>query len=187
MPRRGNWFLRLVGRSALRLGGWRFAGGIPNLAKAVLIVVPHTSNWDFPIGVSAMFAIGLRVTWLGKHTLFRGPFGPVMRWLGGISVDRTASAGVVDQIVALFNESEKMLLGLAPEGTRSRVDRWKTGFYHIAHGARIPILPIAFDWGTRSIRFGESLQPTGQVEEDIEVLKGFFVGAAGRKQVRCAG
>jgi len=181
MPRRGSWILRQVGRTGLRLAGWRFDGEIPNVSKAVVIVVPHTSNWDFPIGVLGMFAVDIRVSWLGKHTLFRGLVGSVMRWLGGIAIDRTGSAGVVEQIVELFDRSDQMLLGLSPEGTRSRVERWKTGFYHIANGARIPIVPIAFNWASRTIRFGPVLRTTGQVEEDIEILEKFFEGAKGKK------
>ncbi len=161
--------------------GWRFAGGIPNVSKAVVIVAPHTSNWDFLLGIAGVFAVGVRFSFLGKHTLFRGISGVFMRWLGGIPVDRRASSGVVDQTVDLFNNRDWLLLGLSPEGTRSRVDRWRTGFYHIANGAGVPIVPVSFDYSTRVIHFGQALMPSGDMGNDLAALKVFFVGVTGRR------
>jgi len=166
---------------ALSLTGWRFEGAIPNVAKGVIIVGPHTSNWDFLLGVAAMFALGLRVSWLGKHTVFRRPFGPLMRWLGGIAIDRRASVGVVEQIIATFDARDSLILGLSPEGTRSRVKRWKTGFYHIALGAGVPIIPVAFDYSAKVVNLGEGLAPTGDLEADIEVLRLFLARAVGKR------
>lgn len=151
------------------------------MAKAVAIVVPHTSNWDFVIGVLGLFAVGIRVSWLGKHTIFKPPWGVLMRWLGGIPIDRRSSAGVVEQIVELFNSSDAMLLGLSPEGTRRQVTRWRTGFYHIAHGAGCPVVPIAFDYPSHTIRFGEPLMPSGNMEADLDQLGRFFSGVVGKK------
>lgn len=164
----------------MRWAGWSFEGAIPNVAKAVVIVAPHTSNWDFFIGVAAMFALGLRVVFLGKHTLFRWPLGMVMRWLGGVPVDRRTSKGVVQQTVRLFETDDRVILALSPEGTRSEVDRWRTGFYHVAHGAGVPVIPVSLDWGRKTIRIGGAVATTGDLAADLAVFKDFFLGSTGR-------
>ncbi|MEE4272220.1 MAG: lysophospholipid acyltransferase family protein [Thermoanaerobaculales bacterium] len=181
-PQRGNALSAALGRCALRLSGWRFDGAIPDVPKGVVIVAPHTSNWDFPLGVAAMFALGLRVTFLGKHTLFGRALGPTMRWLGGIPVDRSAPSGVVGETVRLFNDREKMILALSPEGTRSNVKRWKTGFYRIAVDGGVPIIPVAFDWGARCIWLGQCFEPTGNVVVDLRALEAFYEGIHGRRR-----
>lgn len=181
VPRRGNFFSSTVGRTLLGLSGWRFEGVVPNVPKAVVIVVPHTSNWDFIVGVVAVFALGLRASFLGKHTLFDFPLGPMMRWLGGLPVDRRSARGVVEGTVALFDQTDQLILGLSPEGTRKSVDRWKTGFYYVALEAGVPIIPVAFDYTRKVIRFGERFDPTGEIEDDLMVLEGFFTGIEGRR------
>ncbi len=155
---------------------------MPNVSKAVIIVAPHTSNWDFLIGVSALFALGLRARFLGKHTLFKGPLGSLMRWLGGVPVDRRAARGVVDETVGLFAASDRMILALSPEGTRRSVDRWKTGFYYVALKAQVPIVPVAFDYRRKRIRFGERFDPTGNLQQDFRDLERFFRGIEGRRR-----
>jgi 1-acyl-sn-glycerol-3-phosphate acyltransferase len=154
----------------LRLAGWRFAGEIPNRPKLVFIVAPHTSNWDFVVGIAAVFALGLRVTFLGKHTLFRQPLGIVMRWLGGIPVVRHSRQNVVEQTVHLIGEMPRVALGLSPEGTRRKLPRWRSGFHYVARGAGIPIAPVAFDYSTRTIRFFPLHRPSESVDEDLRVL-----------------
>jgi 1-acyl-sn-glycerol-3-phosphate acyltransferase len=181
IPRRGNALSSGLGRAFLRILGWRFRGSVPNVAKAVLIVAPHTSNWDFFVGVAAMFALGLRVDFLGKHSLFFEPLGSIMRWLGGIAVDRRTTSGVVDQTVALIASRDQILLGLSPEGTRSSVERWKSGFYFIADRAGVPIVPASLDYGRREIRIGEAFETTGELEADLPHLLGFFSGIAGKR------
>ncbi|MGD8441244.1 MAG: lysophospholipid acyltransferase family protein [Holophagae bacterium] len=181
VPTRGNGFSRWLGRLAFNGLGWRFEGSIPNLPKAVVIVAPHTSNWDFVIGVAAMFAVGIRVVFLGKHTLFRPPLGRLMRWLGGLPVDRRAASGVVDEAIGMFAQHDSMILALSPEGTRRRVARWKTGFYYVAVGADVPIVPVAFNYSTRVIRFGAPLRPSGDLETDLRRLSEFFAHATGFK------
>lgn len=180
-PRRGNAFSAALGRWFLGLLGWRFLGSIPDVLRAVIIVAPHTSNIDFFIGVAVMFALGLRVRFLGKHTLFFWPLGSVMRWLGGIPVDRRVATGVVDETVKLFAARDQLILALAPEGTRKSVGRWKTGFYFVAQKAEVPIVPIAFDYRQKRIRIGERFDPTGRLEDDLSVLERFFFGAEGRR------
>ncbi|MGH8518963.1 MAG: 1-acyl-sn-glycerol-3-phosphate acyltransferase, partial [Panacagrimonas sp.] len=137
-------------------------------------------NWDFVIGIAAKFALRLRVLFLGKDTLFRFPLGPLMRGLGGLPVDRSASHDVVSGIVDAFGSRERLILALAPEGTRKRVERWRTGFYHIAHGANVPILPVALDWGTRTIRIGTAFPTSGDLDADLPLLQRHFEGVRGR-------
>jgi 1-acyl-sn-glycerol-3-phosphate acyltransferase len=164
IPRRGSAFWRWLGRTLLRLSNWRLEGAFPDVPRCVVAVAPHTSNWDFPVGASAMFALDLRLKYIGKHTLFVWPLAPFLRWMGGIPVDRSAAHGVVGEAVDAFRASPALMLVIAPEGTRSKVHRFKTGFLHIARGAGVPVALVALDWGTRTIRIG----PVVEVGEDIE-------------------
>ena len=167
----GNPARRALGRFVLRLAGWRIAGDVPAEPKFVAIVAPHTSNWDFFIGVAAMFALDLRVRWLGKHTLFWWPLGWLLRALGGWPVRRDSPRGVVTEVADAIRAQPRFILGLAPEGTRRRVDEWRTGFYRIAERAGVPIVPVALDWGHREIAIGEPEFPTGDATRDIERLR----------------
>jgi 1-acyl-sn-glycerol-3-phosphate acyltransferase len=169
-----------MARWLLRRAQWRFVGTFPDVPKAVIIVAPHTSNWDFPLGILVIFALGLRISWLGKHTLFWWPLGPLMRWLDGIPVRRGESSGTVAEIVAKFHQRPLMLLALSPEGTRKAVNRWRMGFAHIAAGAGVPVVPVAFDWGRREVRLGHAFELTGAVEADEMALRSWFTGATGR-------
>ena len=164
----------------MRLTGWRFEGALPNEPKFVIIVAPHTSNWDFPVGVMALFAIGFRVSFLGKHTIFKWPYGIFMRWLGGIPVERTVSRDRVGESIAAFNAQEKLILVIAPEGTRKLVPRWRTGFYHVAHGAHVPIVPIAFDFALRLIRVHPPFHTTGDKERDLAEIKELYRNVTGK-------
>ena len=160
--------------------GWNVEGEIPNLPKLVIIAAPHTSNWDFVVGVSAKLALGLDVMWLGKDTLFRGPRGWMMRRLGGRPVDRYASHDVVRDVVGEFARRDRLIVALAPEGTRKRVERWRTGFYHIAHAARVPIVPVALNFGARAVQIGAPFTTTGDVDADIAALRQRYAGVRGR-------
>jgi 1-acyl-sn-glycerol-3-phosphate acyltransferase len=181
IPRSGGPVSRALGRWTLGLLRWRVEGTLPDVPKLVIIAAPHTSNWDFVVGIAAKLALGLRILWFGKNTLFRGPLGPIMRSLGGMPVDRKSSHDVVSQTVAEFARHDRMVLGLAPEGTRKRVERWRTGFYHIAHGAQVPILPVALNWAERAIEIGEPFVTTGNLEADVAALQSRFSGAVGRR------
>ena len=180
IPRRGNAAVRAFGRWLLRLLGWRVEGEMPNLPKFVAAVAPHTSNWDFVVGAAAMFALDLKIEFIGKHTLFRGPLAPVMRWMGGIPVDRSSAHGVVGEAVAAFARVDRRVLAIAPQGTRRPVPRFKTGFLHIARGAGVPVMLAAFDYDARVIRFG----PTLEIGEDIEAerarIEALFAPIRGR-------
>jgi 1-acyl-sn-glycerol-3-phosphate acyltransferase len=164
LPRRFGPWTRALGATALGIAGWRFEGAPPDVARMVVVVAPHTSNWDFPIGVAAMLALGLRVRWLGKHSLFRGPIGAMLRWLGGIPVRRGERLGAVDDAVDAFRAHNRLLIALAPEGTRRRVDDWKTGYYTIAERAGVPVLPVWLDWSRRVVGFGPAVAATGGAE-----------------------
>lgn len=172
---RGNWFMRTLMITLMRLTGWRFAGeGFPDVRKFVIIVAPHTSNWDFIVGVMAMYALGLRGTFLGKDTLFRFPLGLLMRFLGGFPVDRTSRSDVVTQTVELVQRADRVAIVLSPEGTRKRTEKWRTGFYWIAHKAGIPVLPVAFDFSTRTIHVFPLFTTTGDVGRDLPLLRALY-------------
>ncbi|HET9011004.1 MAG TPA: lysophospholipid acyltransferase family protein [Gemmatimonadaceae bacterium] len=173
-PRRNRPVLRTFGRTALALVRWRIVGRVPDQPKFVAIVAPHTSNWDFPLGVLVMFALDLKVHWFGKDTLFRTPLGPLFRLLGGRPVNRAVPEGVVDEMAAVVRAEPRFILALAPEGTRKRVARWRTGFYHLAERADIPILPVSFDWAKREVTLGTLMRPTGDIAADFALLQGKF-------------
>ena len=182
VPRRGGIVGRTFGALGLKLLGWRIEGDVPDHPRMVAIVAPHTSNWDFPVGLFARYALRLDASWLGKHTLFRPPFGWIMRRWGGIAVDRSAAHDVVAQTIAAFSSRPRVFLVITPEGTRKQVARWRTGFWHIAKGAGVPILPIAFDWGARVIRFFPAFMPRENADEDIVELQSQYAGTRGRKR-----
>jgi 1-acyl-sn-glycerol-3-phosphate acyltransferase len=180
VPRSGGPIGRALGALALRLLGWRIEGPVPDHPKMVAIIAPHTSNWDFAVGLFARYALRLDASWLGKHTLFRPPFGWIMRRWGGIAVDRSAAHDVVSQTIDAFSSRQRVFLVITPEGTRKQVSRWKTGFWHIARGAGVPILPIVFDWGARVIRFHPAFMPRADVDEDVRELQSLYAGTRGR-------
>ena len=173
--------LNLVGRVILRLGGWTIVGEMPPNPKFVAIAGPHTSNWDFPIFMAFVGVMRLEVRFLGKHTLFKGPLGWLFYWLGGIPVTRKVGEGkdVVAAAVQVFNENDRLILGLAPEGTRSKVNRWKNGFYRIAEGAGVPILPVYLDNSKREIGIGALFHPTGDIKAEVAAIQAFYAGKVG--------
>lgn len=172
--RRGNLLGMATARLMMLASGWRFEGALPNLRQFVLIVAPHTSNWDFPIGIMAMFALDLRATFLGKDTLFNPAFGYVFRWMGGVPVDRRSPHNVVEQTIEYFKTRDQMVLALSPEGTRKRTPRWRTGFYWVAVGAGVPIVPVALDFPRRKYVIHAPQMMTGDAEQDIAHLQTFF-------------
>lgn len=175
IAQRGNWFMRWMMIGLMRLTGWRFTGEIiPDRRKFVLIVAPHTSNWDFPLGIMAMYAIGLHGTFLGKDTLFKFPMGILMRFLGGFPVDRSARSDVVTQTTELVARMDKVIVVLSPEGTRKLTPRWRSGFYWIASKSGIPILPVAFDYGRKAIHIFPLFEPTGDQDRDIATLRALY-------------
>jgi len=134
-----------LGTLYLRLFGWTIEGKLPPDRKWIGIVAPHTSNWDFAHTLAVSFHLRVAAYWIGKHTLFRGPFGWLLRRFGGVPVDRQSSRNYVDQAVQAFNERDELVLGIAPAGTRKRTDKWKSGFYYIARGARVRIVLVSLE------------------------------------------
>jgi 1-acyl-sn-glycerol-3-phosphate acyltransferase len=162
------------------LAGWRVVGDFPPaLQKAVLVVAPHTSNWDFIVLILAKFTLGVHVSFIGKHTLFRGPFGWWLRNLGGIPVDRAQPGGVVETVVDQMRTAEQMYFALAPEGTRSLGAGWKTGFHRIAVKTGVPVVPVIIDAGRRELRIADPMTCTGDINTDFAHLAGIFATAAG--------
>ena len=172
---RRHAFVRWIGRSILRLGGWRMEGAFPDLPKVVLIGAPHSSNWDGVWGFAAKMAMGLDIKILGKDSLFRVPLlGAALRHLGVIPVDRSAAQGVVEQAAAMIVQAEKFWFGLAPEGTRKPVDRWKPGFWRIARAADVPVLPAYFHYPEKIIGIGEPFRLSDDMNADITRIRTWY-------------
>lgn len=178
LPKRNLPRIAALARFAFTQTGWRIEGEIPNLPQFVAVGAPHTSSSDFFVGMLLILGLDLRVSWMGKHTLFTPPLGGIMRWLGGLAIDRSGRHQVVDQVVAAFAAQPKLIVGLMPEGTRKRagipVKEWKTGFYYIAQGAQVPILPLRIDNAGKRIVFGPLLIPTGAIDADLAKLQQFY-------------
>lgn len=170
-----------IGWLILKLSGWRTSGHLPADPKAIIIGAPHTSNWDFPLAMAAIFTRRWPMYWVGKHTLFRPAYGWFMRWLGGIALDRSQASNTVNAYVDLFAQHDSLYITLAPEGTRSLVTRWKSGFYHIAAGAQIPIVLGFIDKKTKTIGLGPAITVTGNLEKDMETIGSYYASKEGIK------
>lgn len=174
VPRWHNAFLKTVGLAALRLLGWRLDIHLPDRAKLVIIGAPHTSNWDGVIAVATIFVIQVRINWWVKHTVFRWPFKNLVTWLGGVPVRRGAAQGMVDETVASFRERPHLILAIAPEGTRQRAEKWKKGFYRVAHQAGVPIVLAYFDYRRKICGTGPVITPTGDYAADTATMLEFY-------------
>jgi len=163
-----------------RLLGWKFQGQFPPVSKCVVIVVPHTHWMDFFIGLMVRKLIGVEINYIGKKSLFEGPFGWFFKWTGGAPVDRGKRSDTVEAVAQLFAERKEFRLALAPEGTRKKVNTWKTGYYYIALAAKVPIVLVAFDYGTKTVRFSEPRYPTGDYETDYASYRRFYEGVVGK-------
>lgn len=161
--------------------GWKIVG-IENaeVKKSVMMVMPHTSNHDFYLGIFTRGISGLEMNWVGKKELFKFPFGYYFRSVGGEPLDRSGGLNKVDAIVSIFERKEIFRLAIAPEGTRKEVKEIRTGFYFIALKAKVPIIPVAFDWGKKEVRLGKPFLPTGNYEADLEILKSNYKGVMGK-------
>ena len=177
-----NTLLRGFSVAFLKLTGWKLQGSLPpNGAKSVLIAAPHTSNWDLPYTLMVAFALKLNIYWMGKAQIFRWPFGGVMRWLGGIPVQRDKSNNLVAVSIEAIKAADGPLqLIVPPEGTRSKTRYWKTGFYHIAVGAQVPIVMAYMDYGRKISGLGPVFQPTGDVDADMAAIKAFYAPFKGK-------
>jgi len=170
-----------IAHALLSMAGWRLVITPPPGPKGILIVYPHTSNWDFIIGMLYKFSVGLRANWLGKDSLFRWPFGRLLTRLGGIPVNRRERSGYVTNILAEFEGRDWMWLAMAPEGTRSYTDHWKSGFYQIALAAHLPIGLAYIDYATRRVGVDTYVTLSGDLDRDFEMIRNFYSPKRGRR------
>ena len=171
---------RWLGWLMLRLGGWEIKGRPPAADKYLVIAYPHTSNWDVPYTLAICLQFGLQIHWMGKSSLFRGPMGPLMRWLGGIPVYIGQTRNTVQQMVEAFDSQDQLILVIAPEANRAYVERWKSGFYHIASGAGVPIVLGYLDFDRREGGYLRVLAPCGNLERDLATIKTEYRGIKGK-------
>jgi 1-acyl-sn-glycerol-3-phosphate acyltransferase len=175
--RSGNqsgWFKYFLGKTWMKLMGWEFEGKLPPQGKFILLCSPHTSNWDFIYLLAIMFMLRIKVSWFGKHTLFKKPFGGLMSWLGGIPVDRRNAHGMVAQIVERFQMQNDLIIAVTPSGTRKRTEFWKSGFYQIAYKAQVPVLLGYADYAKKKAGTGPSFIPTGDIKADMDMIREFY-------------
>ena len=182
-PRRpGLWdrVRRFLGRRYLALTGWRVEGEIPSDAKLVIVAAPHTSYWDFSHMIGFGFAEGIYISVLMKASLFWGPLGVLLRGMGGLPVERSRAHGLVESTVRALDKTDEFLMVIAPEGTRARREYWKSGFYHVARGAGVPIAMGFLDYGRRTVGIGPVFWPSGDVESDVAALQTFYADKQGK-------
>jgi 1-acyl-sn-glycerol-3-phosphate acyltransferase len=174
-PRKGNALSRAFGRALLGALRFGFEGTFPDVRRGVLVVAPHTSNWDFQVGMGARWALGLDAHWMGKHTIFQpAPLGAFWRATGGIAVDRSSPEKALAAVKALYDRPEGLIIAIAPEGTRYAVERWKSGYHRIARAAGVPVLPVAFDWKARVVRLHPAFETSEDYAADTAALMALF-------------
>jgi 1-acyl-sn-glycerol-3-phosphate acyltransferase len=178
--------MRWICGAYLRLSGWTIEGDWPSLDKAVLVAAPHTSNWDGINMLAAAAWFRVKLSWMGKKSLTEGPFGGLIKWLGCVPVDRSASHDLVKAMGQAFAATPHMILAIPPEGTRSLTRQWKTGFYHIAVQARVPIIVTVLDYGTKTIRIAAVISPSGDYDDDLALILGHYDGAMGKNVAQFA-
>lgn len=170
----------LIAKLFLAITGWKLEGEVPEDDRVVLIAAPHTTNWDFAYLLALGFAHGYHVNWMGKHSLFRAPFGGIMRALGGVPVQRDRRTDLVSRMAKIFEEREHLVLTIPPEGTRGLADHWKSGFYQIAMAAKVPVHLGYLDYPSRRGGFGPAIQLTGDVKADMDVIRAFYADKRGK-------
>lgn len=174
-----NTACRWLSHVILKIIGWKVVSDPPERSRYVLVAAPHTSNWDFLLLILAAFVTRLDVHWMGKDTLFPKPFAGFVRWMGGVAIDRSRSNNTVEQMVEHFRTNKELVVVIPPEGTRSAVTRWKTGFYHIANGANVPLVLSYIDTATKTMGFGETFLTTGEIEKDMMFIQSFYADKRG--------
>lgn len=173
-------------RALLRWSGWRLVGNAPSVTRCLIIFAPHTSNWDFPLLLCVRFAFGRPVAYLAKDTLFRFPIAGVLRWTGAVPVERTERHSLVQTLTRAFRERSELWLAMSPEGTRARTDHWKSGFYHVAREARVPLLLAFIDAEKRECGLGELIELSGDIEADLARLRAFYSKKTGIRPERAS-
>ncbi|MEK6200540.1 MAG: lysophospholipid acyltransferase family protein, partial [Psychrobacter sp.] len=185
VPRRGNKVAPVLASVLLKASGWRTVGEIPDIPQAVVLALPHTSNVDGVYAIPSLFALDLQISIMGKHTLFKIPvLAQLLRWMGVVPIDRGNKGSVLQASIDKFKTGEPLFLGLSPEGTRQYTKDWKTGFYYLALGANVPILPVAMDYKTKEIRFMSLVHPTGDIAADLPKIYGQYQGVVPRHPER---
>lgn len=174
VPRRGNAFSRWLGRRLLNLIGWRMVGEFPNERKCILLGAPHTSNFDVVLALGGMLDLGINLNVMVKDNAFKGPWAGVFRWFGALPIDRSKSTGMVEQTVETFKRADHLLLVIMGEGTRKAPEKWKTGFYHIAAGAQIPLVPCVLRYDLKVLEFKPPFHPSGDFAKDWPLLLAQF-------------
>lgn len=165
----------------IKIWGWKIIGQPPpELKKYIFIVAPHTTNLDFFLGVFARGILGFKAGFLAKADLFKPPTGWLLRLMGGYPVDRSKSTHLVDQVAELFARYDRFAIAIAPEGTRKKVEKWRTGFYYMAFKAKVPVIPVVFDWAQKEMTFTPPFYPSGDLKEDLPKIKAVFKGAKGK-------
>lgn len=172
--------MQAFSRWVLKRLGWRLRFDDPGTRRYVLIVAPHTSNWDFPLGLLVGWALDLKPHWLGKHTIFKGPQGPLFRAWGGIPVERTEASELIAQMADRFAEADDLVLAMAPEGTRSHRPHWKSGFWHIARAAQVPIVMAYLDYANKEVGLGGVFMPSDDRDADFDRIRAYFEGRQGK-------
>lgn len=171
LPRGGNWFTRVLGRAVFRGMGWKIQGEFPNRKKAIVALVPHSSNLDFILTIAFIWATGMKASFLIKHTVFWFPLGNIIRAMGGIPVDRSQQNGLVGSATQQFQEEEQLVLGVTPSGTRKPVKEWKDGFARIATAARVPVVPAVLNYKTRTVRFAPLIEGLTEVKDIMQRVR----------------
>ncbi len=174
MPRRGNFVTRAIGRTILRFIGWRVTGELPNIKKLVICGAPHTSNWDFISAMGVSLAIGIRFSYLMKKEAFFWPFKGLFMRLGGIPIDRKAAEDTVEQISSWYHQHNSVWLAITPEGTRKKVEKWKTGFLRIAHAADVPVLIVCWHYPEKTMVIDRLWEPSGDHVKDAEDIRAYI-------------
>ena len=173
--------LRGISGLFLKISGWKIdSSGLPESGNYFVIAAPHTSNWDFFVGISIAIQLRIRAYWIGKHTLFKGPMGVIGPWLGGIALDRSKQNNMVGACIQHYAKEDNIAFALAPEGTRSKVTRWKMGFYHIALGANVPVALAYFDYKEKTAGLGKLLHLSGDMDKDMATIENFYATIAAK-------
>ena len=170
---------RYLARTALRILGWEVSGNIPDEERIVVVAAPHTSNWDFILGMLTILALNVNLKWIGKSSIFKPGFKWLFKWLGGIPVDRNNPSSLMEDVKDIVAREKGLIIGMAPEGSRKKVTRWKTGFLRIAELTQAKILFFAIDAPSKCILIGDIFKPTGNVEEDLKFVKNYFMAFKG--------
>lgn len=185
VPKRNGSIVPPISSWLMKVAGWRTVGEIPNISQAVVLALPHTSNIDGVYALPSLFALDIKISIMGKHTLFKVPvLKQLLQWMGIIPIDRSDKGSVLQTSIDKFKNGEPLFLGLSPEGTRNYTESWKTGFYYLALGANVPILPVALDYNTKEVRFLSLVYPTGDIEADLPKIYEQYRGVLPRHPER---